>query len=164
MPKQVKARAAQDPQEERQVRKLAWSHHVPADWKGHAQMMQSELGRQDAQRDRRRVGLPSANGTYPSEAVQRRGDRRAGQAAGSGRKTRLTEQERSRILALAKQEPPGHLSDASRRDHGGPRRGGLSPLDASMRWLRRPKKRGPRQTQPDPTHLSARRSALASHP
>ena len=33
MPKQVKARAAQDPQEERQVRKLAWSHHAPADWK-----------------------------------------------------------------------------------------------------------------------------------
>ena len=33
-----------------------------------------------------------------------------GMRLGSGRKPRLTEQERSRILALAKQEPPGHLS------------------------------------------------------
>ena len=39
MPKQVKARAAQDEQEERMVRKLANSHHAPADWKWHAQMM-----------------------------------------------------------------------------------------------------------------------------
>jgi hypothetical protein len=39
MPKQVKARAAQDPQEERKVGKLAGSHHAPADWKCHAQMV-----------------------------------------------------------------------------------------------------------------------------
>jgi Homeodomain-like domain-containing protein len=32
MPKQVKARAAQDEREERAVRKLARSHHAPADW------------------------------------------------------------------------------------------------------------------------------------
>jgi len=36
MPKQVKARAAQEPQ----VRKLAGSHHAPANWKFHAQMVQ----------------------------------------------------------------------------------------------------------------------------
>jgi hypothetical protein len=39
MPKHVKARAAQDEQEERLVRKLANSHHAPADWKWHAQMV-----------------------------------------------------------------------------------------------------------------------------
>jgi hypothetical protein len=39
MPKHVKARAAQDQQEERKVRKLAGSHHAPADWKYHAQMV-----------------------------------------------------------------------------------------------------------------------------
>ncbi len=39
MPKQVKAQAAQDEQEERQVGKLARSHHAPADWKFHAQMV-----------------------------------------------------------------------------------------------------------------------------
>ena len=39
MPKHVKARAARDPQEERKVHKLAGSHHAPADWKVHAQMV-----------------------------------------------------------------------------------------------------------------------------
>ncbi len=52
MPKQVKARAAQDTQEERLVRKLAKSYHAPADWKFHAKTGAVELGWQDAQRDR----------------------------------------------------------------------------------------------------------------
>jgi len=39
MPKHVKARAAQDEQEERMVRKLANSDHAPADWKWLAQMV-----------------------------------------------------------------------------------------------------------------------------
>ncbi|GHO63404.1 hypothetical protein KSC_022960 [Ktedonobacter sp. SOSP1-52] len=39
MPKRVQARAAQDKQEERQVRKLARSLHAPADWKFHAHMV-----------------------------------------------------------------------------------------------------------------------------
>jgi DNA-binding NarL/FixJ family response regulator len=41
MPKHVQARAAQDEQEARQVHKLAQSHHAPADWKFHAQMVVS---------------------------------------------------------------------------------------------------------------------------
>ncbi len=36
MPKHVKARGAQDKQEERQIHKLARSHHAPTDWKFHA--------------------------------------------------------------------------------------------------------------------------------
>lgn len=39
MPKHVQVRTAQDEQEERQVYKLARSHHVPADWKFQAQMV-----------------------------------------------------------------------------------------------------------------------------
>ena len=39
MPKQVKARAPQDEREERAVRKLARSHHAPADWIWHARML-----------------------------------------------------------------------------------------------------------------------------
>ncbi len=39
MLKHLKARAAQEEQEERTVRKLAKSHHAPADWKFHAQMV-----------------------------------------------------------------------------------------------------------------------------
>src|SRR5215472_10745537 len=39
MPKHLQARQAQDEQEERQVRRLDGSHHAPADWKFHAQMV-----------------------------------------------------------------------------------------------------------------------------
>ena len=110
MPKQVKARAAQDPQEERKVRKLAGSHHAPADWKVHAQMVllswagntPNEIAAElDCHPQTVRIHLKRFN----AEGIPGLGMR-----AGSGRKPRLTEQERSRILALAKQEPPGHLS------------------------------------------------------
>jgi transposase len=110
MPKQVKARAAQDTKEERQVRKLAGSQHAPADWKLHAQMVvESWVGKTpneiaaelDCHPQTVRIHLQRFN----AEGVAGLGMR-----PGSGRKARLTEQERSRILALAKQEPPGHLS------------------------------------------------------
>jgi transposase len=110
MPKQVKARAAQDTKEERQVRKLAGSHHAPADWKLHAQMVvESWVGKTpneiaaelDCHPQTVRIHLQRFN----AEGVAGLGMR-----PGSGRKPRLREQERSRILALAKQEPPGHLS------------------------------------------------------
>src|SRR5712691_12218144 len=39
MPKQVKARAPHNEREERAVRKLARSHHAPADWIWHARMV-----------------------------------------------------------------------------------------------------------------------------
>lgn len=39
MPKILRARAAQDEQEEKQVRKLAGSRHGPADWILHARMV-----------------------------------------------------------------------------------------------------------------------------
>ena len=39
MPKILQVRAAQDEQEERQVRKLAISRHGPADWIVHARMV-----------------------------------------------------------------------------------------------------------------------------
>ena len=110
MPKQVKARAAQDPQEEGKVRKLAGSHHAPADWKFHAQMvllswagkMPNEIAAElDCHPQTVRIHLKR----FKAEGIAGLGMR-----LGSGRKPRVTEQERSRILALAKQEPPGHLS------------------------------------------------------
>jgi len=109
MPKQVKARAAQDEQEERTVRKLANSHHAPADWKMHARMViESWAGKTpndiaaelDCHPQTVRIHLARFN----AEGVPCLGMR-----LGSGRKPRLTEQERSRILSFAKQPPPGRL-------------------------------------------------------
>jgi transposase len=109
MPKQVKARAAHDPQEERTVRKLAGSHHAPADWKFHAQMViESWAGKTPNE-------IAAALQCHPQtvrihlKRFNAEGIAGLGMRPGSGRKPRLTELERSRILALARQEPPGHL-------------------------------------------------------
>ena len=84
--------------------------------------------------------------------------------AGSGRKARLTEQERGRIPALAKQAPPGHLQTQAdgtvvARDEEGSAQWTLNAASPG-----RQTSRDPGQTQPDPAHLPVRRSALASHP
>src|SRR5258707_11586618 len=109
MPKQVKARAAQDKQEERMVRKLAKSHHAPVDWKFHAQMvLASWVGKtpneiaDELKCHPQTVRIHLAR--FNAEGISGLGMR-----AGSGRKPRLSEQERSKILGLVKQPPPGRL-------------------------------------------------------
>jgi transposase len=109
MPKQVRARAAQDPQEERQVRKLARSHHAPADWKFHAQMVLLSWTGKMPNEIAAELGCHPQTVRIHLKRFTLEGIAGLGMRPGSGRKPRLTEQERSRILALAKQEPPGHL-------------------------------------------------------
>jgi hypothetical protein len=109
MPKQVKAREAQDEQEERTVRKLAKSYHAPVDWKFHTQMVvASWVGKTpkeiaaDLECHPQTVRIHLAR--FNAEGIAGLGMR-----PGSGRKPRLTERERSRILGLVKQLPPGRL-------------------------------------------------------
>lgn len=78
------------------VRNLAKSHHAPADWKFHAQMVCSSW----AAIHKRCVSIWRAS---------RRGCRWAGHASRIRVQTEVDGQERSRIHALAKQAPPGHL-------------------------------------------------------
>jgi transposase len=110
MPKHVKARAAQDPQEERQVRKLAKSVHAPADGKVHAQMVLLSWTGKTPNEIAAELGCHPQTVRIHLKRFTAEGIAGLGMRTGSGRKPRLTEQERSRILALAKQEPPGHLS------------------------------------------------------
>ena len=109
MPKQVKARAAQDTQEERQVRKLAGSFHAPADWKFHAQMVLLSWAEQTPNEIAAELACHPQTVRIHLKRFNAEGGTGLGMRPGSGRKPRLTEQERSRILALAKQAPPGHL-------------------------------------------------------
>jgi len=109
MPKRIQARAAQDEQEESQVRKLARSHHAPADWKIHAQMViESWAGKTPNEIAAKLKCHPKTVrihlARFNSEGISGLGMR-----SGSGRKPRLTERERSRILALVKQPPAGRL-------------------------------------------------------
>ena len=109
MPKILRARAAQDEKEERQVRKLAASRHGPADWILHARMVArswdgerveaiaKEL-RCSPQTVRRRLHR------FDAEGIEGLGDRPK-----SGRPRRLTAADDSALIALVSQAPPGRL-------------------------------------------------------
>jgi transposase len=107
MPKLLYARAAQDDEEARQVRKLADSRHAPADWIGHAKMIvRSWAGA-------RTTTIAAERHCHPQTVRERirawnaHGLEGLGMRPGGGRKPRLTELERSTILALVKLPPPG---------------------------------------------------------
>ncbi len=158
MPKHVKARVAQDKQEERMVSKLAKSHHAPADWKFHAQMVLSSWASKTPNEIAAELGCHPQTVRIHLARFNVEGVAGLGMRRGSGRKARLTEQERSRILALVKQAPPGHLETQADGTIGG-----LSTVDAQCAGSGSQRSGDPRQTQPDPAHLPARRGALASH-
>jgi transposase len=109
MPKHVKARAAQDLQEEHMVRKLARSYHAPADWKFHAQMVLASWVGKTPNQIAAELDCHPQTVRIPLARFNAEGVAGLGMRPGSGPKPRLTEQERSRILALVKQAPPGHL-------------------------------------------------------
>src|SRR5260370_5000664 len=111
MPKHLTARLPLDPREERQVRTLAHRAHAPADGMVRAEMVA-----------RSGAGLPTGLiaeelGCQPQtvrehlHACNERGLDGVGMKPGSGRTPRLTEQERSTLLALVQRPPPGKPTD-----------------------------------------------------
>src|SRR2546421_7969551 len=109
MPKQVKARAPQDEREERAVRKLARSQHTPADWIWHARMVvESWAGKTPDQIAAELHCHPQTVRIHVVRFTQQ-GIDGLGVQPGSGRKPRLSEAERSSIVALPSQPPPGRL-------------------------------------------------------
>jgi transposase len=113
MPKILTARPAVDAAEETKIRKLARARHAPADWIERARIITLSW-----------QGLP-----VPAIAIQlgchekkvRRWLHRfnatgldgLGNRPGCGRKPRITEAERSRLIALARSDPPGRLYPTS---------------------------------------------------
>jgi transposase len=107
MPKYLSARPPLDTDEERQVRKLAQSRHAPADWIVHAKMVSRSW---DGLRTRQIAEELRCNPQTVRERLHTFNDRGLdglGTKPGSGRKPRLTELERSTILAQVKRLPPG---------------------------------------------------------
>ena len=91
------------------VRKLARSHHAPADWRSHAQMVvESWAGKTPNEIADERACHPQTVRVHLAR-FNVQGIEGLGMRAGSGRKPRLTEQERSKIVGLVKQAPPGRL-------------------------------------------------------
>jgi transposase len=109
VPKLLRARAPEDAEEERKVRKLARSRHAPGDWINRARMIAlswdglrttqiaSEM-RCHPQTVRERIHR------FNEEGLDGLGDR-----SGAGRKRRITQTERSLIISLVGTDPPGRL-------------------------------------------------------
>jgi transposase len=107
MPKLLHARPPVDDTEERQVRKLAGSRHAPGDWIRRATMIARSW-------DGLRTSAIAAELSCHQETVRKRiarfnagGLDGLGDRPGAGRKPRLTEAERSTLIALARSTPPG---------------------------------------------------------
>jgi len=109
MPKHIQARSATDAAEESLVRKLAVSRHGPADVIRRAQMVVRSWEGETVQ------AIAEALGCHPKTVRVRvvrfnaLGIDGLKDAPGRGRKARLTESERSSILGLVGQTPPGQL-------------------------------------------------------
>ncbi|CCF85353.1 helix-turn-helix domain-containing protein [Nitrolancea hollandica] len=109
MPKLLFARPPKDAREEHQLRKLAGSRHAPGDWIQRARMI---AGSWDGLRT---TAIAAELGCHPQTVRERivrfnaEGIDGLGDRPGSGRKPRLTEQERGALIALACAVPPGKL-------------------------------------------------------
>lgn len=109
MPKLLAARPPLDAAEARLVRRLARSRHAPADWIRHARMIARSW---DGLRTR---AIAEELTCHPQTVRERfhafneRGLDGLGMQPGGGRKPRLSEAERSALVALARTTPPGKL-------------------------------------------------------
>jgi transposase len=138
VPKLVRARPPLDDGEARKIRQLAGARHAPADWSERARIITlswdglavpaiaAETGRHQntVRRWLHRFNAAGLDGL---------GDR-----PGAGRKRRITEPERSRIIALARSVPPGRLDrdgagELSADDEEGPAQWTLDTLSQAAR-------------------------------
>jgi transposase len=107
MPKHLAARPPHDGVEERQVRKLAHSAHAPADWIVHAKMIVRSWDGLPTRQIAEDLGCHPETVRHRLHAFNECGLDGLGMLPGSGRKPRLTQLERSTILALVMLPPPG---------------------------------------------------------
>ena len=138
MPKLLRARAPHDDDEARKIRRLAGARHAPADWIERARIVAlswdglgvtaiaAQVGRHDntVRRWLHRFNAAGIDGL--------------GNRPGCGRKRRITEAERSRIIALARSVPAGRLArdgagELSADDEGGPAQWTLDTLAQAAR-------------------------------
>jgi transposase len=107
VPKILKARPPHDDGEERKIRKLAGARHAPADWGERARIVALSWDG---------LAVPAIAGQLGCHPKKVRrwlhrfnagGTDGLGDRPGAGRKRRITEAQRSTIIALARSEPPG---------------------------------------------------------
>jgi transposase len=138
VPKYLRARTPHDDGEARKIRRLAGARHAPADWIARARIIAlswdglavpaiaAEIGCHEntVRRWLHRFNAADIDGL--------------GNQPGAGRKRRITEAERSRIIALARSVPPGRLDrdatgELSADDERGPAQWTLDTLAGAAR-------------------------------
>src|SRR5262249_2073801 len=109
MPTLLYARPPLDEREERQVHKLAHSAHAPADWVWHARMIVHSWEGWRTSAIATDLGCHLQTVRERLHAFTEGGHGGLGIKPGGGRPPRLTEAERSAVIALAASPPPGRL-------------------------------------------------------
>ena len=138
MPKILRARPPRDDGEDRNIRKLAGARHAPADWIQRARIVALSWDG---------LGVPAIAeqlGCHPKKVrrwlhrFNAAGVGGLGDRPGAGRKRRITEAQRSAIIALARSAPPGQLArdadgELSADDERGPAQWTLDTLSQTAR-------------------------------
>ena len=138
MPKYLRARAPLDDGEAMKIRRLAGARHAPADWIERARIIALSWDG---------LGVPAIAaeiGCHPNKVrrwlhrFNAAGLDGLGNLPGCGRKRRITEAERSQVIALARTVPPGRLArgaagELSAGDEGGPAQWTLDTLARAAR-------------------------------
>ncbi|MYS84603.1 helix-turn-helix domain-containing protein [Embleya scabrispora] len=109
MPKYLMARQPVDGDEEKKIRRLAAARHAPADWILRAGIVALSWEGLHVPQVATRAGCDAKTVRRWLHRFNEQGLDGLGDRPGCGRKRRITEAERSRIVALVKLVPPGRL-------------------------------------------------------
>jgi transposase len=109
MPRLLFARPPADAAEERAVRRLAGARHAPADWIRRARIIELSWARMRVPAIAAQLGCSAKTvrcwvGRFTRAGLDGLADR-----PGTGRRPRIPQTERSQIIMLARQDPPGRL-------------------------------------------------------
>lgn len=113
MPKILRARPAADAAEEQKIRKLAGARHAPGDWIQRAGIIALSWDGHRVPAIAVRLGCHKKTVRRWLHRFNAAGLDGLGDRPGAGRKRRITEAERSRLIALVKTAPPGRLVQQS---------------------------------------------------
>jgi transposase len=138
VPKYLRARAPHDDGEAGKIRGLAGARHAPADWIERARIVALSWDGLAVPAIAARIGCHENTVRRWLHRFNGAGIDGLGNRPGSGRKRRITEAERSRIIALARSLPPGRLArvaggELSADDERGPARWTLDTLAGAAR-------------------------------
>jgi transposase len=138
VPKYLRARAPQDDSEARKIRRLAGARHAPADWIERARIIALSWDGLGVAEIAAGIGCHENTVRRWLHRFNAGGIDGLDNRPGCGRKRRITEAERSAIIALARSVPPGQLArdaagELSAGDERGPAQWTLDALGQAAR-------------------------------